>query len=172
MSNYLYSVICTVAVAGIALLTLPGNSRGSMKKHLGLVCSLCVLCIITSPMTELVKSVREFFESGGELIFGQMGKEEKDELYDDYKSIYNKYLEGGYGSNIGQAVKDSLLKKFGIPPQELRVLTAFSDEDGDGVREPYKITVVMSGRAVFRNPREIEGFISDLFKCMCECAVE
>ena len=172
MSKYLYSVICTVAAAGIAMISLPGESRSGMKKHVGLICSLCVLCIIISPFSELINNISDFLESGGEAMFGQIGKEDKAELYDEYESIYNKYLDGGYGNNIGQAVKDSLLKKFGIPSDQLRVLTEFSDKNGDGAREPCKITVILSGSSIFREPREIERFISELFECMCVCAIE
>jgi hypothetical protein len=172
MSKYLYSVICTVAAAGIAMIAFPGGSRAGIKKHVGLICSLCVLCVIIAPFSEWVKNIGDFFENGGEIIFGQINKEDREELYDEYESIYNKYLEGGYGSNIGQAVKDSLLKKFGIPPDQIRVLTEFSDKDGDGIREPYRITVVLRGGSIFREPREIEGFVAALFECICVCAIE
>lgn len=169
MSKYLYSLICTVSAAGIAMILLPGESRSGMKKHVGLICSLCVLCIIITPFSDLINNISGFLESGGEVIFGQIDKEA---IYDEYESIYNKYLDGGYGNNIGQAVKDSLHQKFGIPPNRLRVLTEFSDKNGDGAREPCKITVILNGSSIFREPREIEQFISDLFECICVCAIE
>ena len=94
------------------------------------------------------------------------------ELRDKYEDIYNKYFEGDYGENIGQAVKDSLYEKFGIANDKCRINVELSDSDGDGIKEPRRITVILNGRAIFKDPEAIKKFISELFKCECKCAIE
>ena len=48
----------------------------------------------------------------------------------------------------------------------------FSDKDGDGVREVQRITVILSGGDVFRDPDQIKRTVFETFGCECECAID
>ena len=73
---------------------------------------------------------------------------------------------------MGEAVKDILYEELGVGKENCRVSVNFSDTDGDGVREPSKITVVLSGKEIFRDPRTVKNLVYDIFKCECECAID
>ena len=165
MRAYIYSVVCMAAVGGIVLIVSPDGMRSGIKKHIRLICSLCMLCVMISPVTNLLESIRDI---------GHRVDEPDDDGYLQgiYESIYDASSEGYFGDGVGNAVKDQLFERFGISPRECRTLVEFCDENGDGFREPKKITVILSGSSVFRDPRQIEGYISGKFGCQCVCAVE
>jgi hypothetical protein len=81
-------------------------------------------------------------------------------------------MEGGYGENVEKAVKDILGTRFGIPESEISAVVVFADKNGDGVKEVERITVILSGRSIFRDPAEIKGCVSETFACECLCAIE
>ena len=165
MRTYIYSVVSMAALGGIALIAAPEGIRSGIKKHMKLICSLCLLCVMISPLSELFENI--------ENIGGEIGSFEGDSgLESMYESIYDGNMEMGYGDGIGEAVKKKLLEGFGVPENESRVEVSFADGDGDGFREPSKITVVLSGGSIFKNPRNIERYISDAFECECVCAIE
>ena len=166
MSGYIYSIVCASAAIGIVCVISP---EGSVKKHLRLVCALCLLCILIGPMSGVINDVKGFLSEEGEALLDEISGEA---LRGEYENIYEKYLENGYENNVGQAVKSSLLDRFGIPESECRVNVEFADKNGDGIKEPSKITVIFSGSSVFRDPKEIKFFVSELVGCECVCAVD
>lgn len=169
MREYVFRIVCFSIAAGVLLIISPEGTRGGLKKHTKLISSLCIVCILINPMAELVDSIRSF---DADDINGLFGTDVEGELYEKYDEIYQNYLDGGYGDNIGAAVKDILYERFGILKENCRVLTEFYDSDGDGVREPGKITVILSGNAKFKEPESIKVFISELFECDAAVAVE
>ena len=169
VSGYIYSIVCISAAVGIVCIIAPDGIRGGIRKHLKLVCSLCLLCVLIGPLLGFINSIKDVISQGKDALTNFISDEE---LRDGYESIYDKYLEGDYGDNVGKAVKNSIREQFGIPESECRVNVEFADEDGDGVKEPSKITVIFSGRSVFRDPKEIKSFVSELFGCECICAVD
>ena len=169
MSDYIYSIVCVSAAIGIVCVIVPDGTRGGMKKHLRLVCSFCLLCVLVGPVAVFINNMGDILLNGRDAIIEGIDRED---LREGYESIYDEYLEGNYGENVGQAVKRSLYEKFGIPENECRVRVDFADENSDGIKEPSKITVIFSGRSIFRDPKEIKVFVSELFGCECVCAVD
>ena len=165
MRAYIYSVVCVAAIGGIALMVSPDGMRSGIKKHMRLICSLCMLCVMISPVSELLNGIRDI---GDEI--GDSGEE--DRLHGIYESIYEEKNEEVYRDSIGKTVKDQLYENLSVPSDECRVSVEFSDTDGDGIREPRKITVILSGGSIFKDPRRVEALVSKKFGCECVCAIE
>ena len=166
MNGYIYSIVCIAAAGGIVCILSPSSG---IKKHLRLVCALCLLCVMISPVSNFLNSIRDFFDGEGSELFET---DENGELRDTYESIYNKYLEGGYSDNVGEAVKDILYENLGVSKENCRVSVQFADKNGDGVREPTKITVILSGKEVLRDPSTVKELVSNVFECDCVCAID
>ncbi len=165
--EYVYGiVILSAAMSVIFALTPEGRGQG-LKKHVRLISSICLLCVLIEPATELIDRLSAM----GEDISGSISDSENG-LYERYDSIYENYLDGKYGENIGQAVKDALYEKFGIKNENCRVSTEFHYSEKDSVKIPRKITAVLSGRAVYVDPIAVKDFISELFGCEAEVALE
>ena len=169
MREYVFSIVCFSCATGIVLMLAPDGLRQGLKKHVKFIGALCLICILIKPTTELLEAIERLGDEG---FSGMLEGESEGELYDKYDEIYKNYLDGGYGENIGEAVKDSLYERFGIEKDNCRVLTEFADKDGDGVREPKKITVILGGNAKFKEPESIKSFISELFDCEAAVAIE
>lgn len=169
MSEYIYSTVCLAVAVGIVLLIAPDGARQGLKKHIKLIGSLCLICVLIKPTTELLEAIDRLTSEGFSGIFES---ESESEIYDKYENIYQDYLSGTYGKNIGEAVKDGLLKRFGIAKDECRVISEFEEADSDAVSEPKKITVVLSGNAKFKEPNAIKAFIEELFECDAAVAIE
>ena len=167
MSGYVYSIVCVSAAIGIACALSPDGVGGGLKKHMKLVCALCFLCVLIGPLLGVLDSVKDTFEDIGAGLDG-----EDEELRREYEMIYNEYIEGGYGDNIETAVKELLSLRLGISSENVRANVRFEDKNGDGVKEIGKITVILSGKEIFRNPAEIKACITETFDCECDCAIE
>ncbi len=167
MREYIYGiVVLSAAMSVIFALTPEGRGQG-LKKHIRLISSICLLCVLIEPAAELIDGIRDM----GENIFGSIADSEN-ELYERYDSIYEDYLDGKYGENIGQAVKDALYEKFGIKNENCRISTEFSYSEEYGVKVPRKITVVLRKSAVLTDPLAVKDFVSELFGCEAEVALE
>ena len=169
MSEYIYSIVCFASAVGLILIVGPDGERGGLKKHVRLVGSFCLICLIIKPSAELISHIKDLGSGDLSAIFGDV---QENELYDKYENIYHKYLHGGYGENVGEAVKDGLFEKFNMDRSDVRCLVEFGEEVGGGIKAPRKITVIVKGRAVLTDPKSIKDFISGVFGCECEVAVE
>jgi len=154
------------ALGGAVLMISPEGIRSGIKKHMKLICSLCLLCVMIAPLGRLMETLGSLGNSGN-LDIGN-----ESELESMYESIYQGNLTDEFSGSIGEKVKTALYERFSIPGEECRVETNFADRDGDGLREPCSITVILSGLSVFKDPRAVEKYVSETFGCECICAIE
>ena len=167
MREYIYGVILISAAIGIISILSPEGGGQGLKKHIRLISSVCLLCVLIEPASKLID---ELFSMGKEL--SESISQGENEVLDQYEKIYEDYFEGKYGDNVGQAVKEALYDKFSIKNENCRVATEFSYSENDGVKTPRKITVVLSGQAVYVDPLTVTEFISELFGCESEVDLE
>lgn len=169
MREYVYSIVSLSSAVGVILMLAPDGVRQGLKKHIKFISALCLVCVLINPVSEFLYTFDDLLHSDHLEFIGGVNE---GELYEKYDEIYQSYLEGSYGENIGGAVKDALSEKYGIKKENCRVLTEFYDNDRDGIREPKKITVVLSGLDRFRDPEMIKRFLSDIFNCDVAVAIE
>ena len=165
MRAYIYSVVCMAAMGGIVLAVSPEGVKSGIKKHMRLICSVCILCVMISPLIELISGIKDI---GG----GLQGISDDGGLQDFYESIYEDSSGEGIVEAVGDAVKSQLYESFAIDYSDIRVEVELAEGNGDRFREPKKITVILSGMAIFNDPRPIEKLIRERFGCECACAIE
>ena len=165
MRGYLYTVVCMAALSGVVLLVAPDGVKSGLKKHIRLICSICMLCIMISPISRVVDGIKNI----GDMI---IEPDKEDGLHSAYESMYEEKNEENFSEVLEDAVKEELKNALSISANECRTIIEFSDVDDDGFREPVKITVVLSGTAIFKNPRNVESIIFGKFGCDCVCAIE
>ncbi len=61
-------------------------------------------------------------------------------------------------------------KQFGIEAGEVRCLVAW-EQEGETLT-PTRVTVVLSGKAIWKDPHAIEAFVTELLGCDCTTAIE
>lgn len=158
MGEYLMSVIGAALIGGVVTAALPDSGGGgALKKYVGLIASLCVLCIIIAPAMNALGAVSDFFDGG---LDGWLEEHEQ-----DYEDKYYGYLASYGRDNAEEGIRDLICEEFSIEPENCHVSAEVSENDGKLRLD--RIRVILSGSAIFKNPYEIEGYLGDLFECEC-----
>ena len=162
MGDYLMSVIGAALISGVITAALPDNGGGgAVKKYVGFIASLCVLCITIAPATNALDTLSEFFDGG---LDGWIEKSEA-----DYKNDYYAYLKSYGKENAEEGIRELICSEFSIDREECHISAEVSEENGELRLD--RIRVMLSGSAVFKNPYRIEEYLSDLFGCECSVGV-
>jgi hypothetical protein len=64
----------------------------------------------------------------------------------------------------------TLEERFSLSQGTVRCLVAWKQEE-DGIK-PEKVTLILSGSAVWHSPKEMEVFVTELIGCSCVSAIE
>lgn len=164
MKDYLVSVIWVSLIIGLVELVSPRiEGTGKYIKYIGCI---CVLCVIASPLSNVIKSSGEFSSDlKEELMEGQDSDAKK-----DYESILKEYLTEHSIDKLKKRIKDTLEQNYSIPSGESRIVIHTGIDDGELKLE--KTQIFLSGGSIFRNPYTIEEYFADMLGCPCEVAIE
>ena len=160
---YIISIFATALLITVVDILTPAGSGSGLSRHLKLVTSLVFVCILISPTVSFVERIREF--ANGNWEFDIEGKVE-----DHYSSELQDALDNASKEYFGEMLKGTLCEEFEIVEDDLRVRV---DWIGDGENlHPKKVTVILSGKAIWKNPAKIEEYVSSLLNCDCVSAIE
>ncbi len=160
MKSYLISLLgAALLAAAIGILTPEGTS-GGIGKHVRLITSLVILCVIALPLPRALARLRELpseiggWESGGETSFEARSHDALDEASRAY---------------FAQSLTAHLAEKFSLNQTDLTC--AIRWEQNDEESKPLNVTLILSGGARWRDPHELEQYVSDLLGCPCDTAI-
>lgn len=154
MREYLLNVIGAALIVGVIGILVPADG---LKKYVVFIGSLCILGILLSPLNALSDFLGEL---GTDRLYGIA-----DSLYDEkkYDEKYREYMSGIGCEAVADEICRLLCENFSISDSECHVGVTFSGE-GEEVALG-RVTVILSGRSVFRDPYEIEDYLSRLLGC-------
>lgn len=158
MKEYLLSLLCTSVVIALVGILTPNATASQLK----LIASLFFICVLAAP-------IPRFLESIPDLMQELTGTTEKEDLEEDYREQTNAALENASKTYLAQTLTSLLEQRFAIPVGEVRCTILW--DDADEVR-PKKVTVILSGSAIWKNPNEIESAVRELLGCECVTAIE
>lgn len=157
MQTYLLSVLgASLAVALVGILTPNGSSR-----HMKLISSLFLICVLIAPLPKAFTALRDFGES---LSPGESGGN------DDYQTQLQEAVNSASRTYFAQTLTQLLQTQFSLTAGEVRCSIRWAD-DSNGMR-PLHVTVILSGSAIWKDPAPMEQFVTDLLGCECTSAVE
>ena len=122
-------------------------------QHARLLCSLCLVTLLIVPAMSLINAV------------GQ-GTWEIPEAWQDVESEEEDYGQFSEAVVIGQ-LQVLLEKEQNLPPAECRILVEWGSDGG--VR---RITLLLSGKAIWRAPDPIEAYVEGLLDCQCKVVLD
>ena len=64
----------------------------------------------------------------------------------------------------------TLCQEFEIAEDNIRAHVEWTDSE-NGLR-PQKVTLLLSGKAIWKNPARMEEYVSSLLECDCVSAIE
>ena len=160
IKTYLLSIFATALLITVVDILAPG---GGLSKHLKLVTSLVFVCILISPSLAFAERLKDFANGDWELaIEGDMEEHYSSELQNALDDASKEYFEN--------MLELTLCKEFDIAEDNLRVAVEWIG-DAENLR-PKKVTVILSGKAIWKNPAKIEEYVSSLLNCECVSAIE
>lgn len=160
---YILSIFATALLITVVDILAPTGTGGGLSRHLKLVSSLVLVCILISPTVSLANKLKGFLNGEWEFAFEEeMDDHYADELQNALDNASREYFEG--------MLTKTLCEEFAIAESDLRCHVEWSGE-GENLR-PQKVTVILSGKAIWKNPAKIEEYVSTLLGCDCVSAIE
>lgn len=159
---YILSLIATVFAVTLVGILAPGGDGGSAR-HLRLLTSLVLICVLISPALSLAEGVRD-------LLDGNFAFEDDAGVGEDYSSALRESMNATSKHYFVQMLTQTLAERFFIAEDDIRCRVEWKTE-GENLR-PTLVTVVLSGRAIWKNTAEIEQYVTSLLGCECISAIE
>ena len=160
IKTYLLSIFATALLITVVDILAPG---GGLSKHLKLVTSLVFICILISPSLAFAERLKDFANGDWEFaIEGDMEEHYSSELQNALDDASKEYFEN--------MLELTLCKEFDIAAENLRVAVEWIG-DAENLR-PQKVNVILSGKAIWKNPAKIEEYVTSLLGCTCVSAIE
>lgn len=159
MQTYLLSLLGgSLAVALIGILAPNGAS-----KHIKLISSLFLVCILVAPLPKAIGSIRSWMDDLNQEI--DSGSDSS-----DYATQMEEAIESASKTYFAQSLTQMLEQRFSITPGEIRCSIQWAE--GDEQMQPLRITLILSGSAIWKNPADMEEFVTELLGCECVTAIE
>lgn len=157
MREYLMSVIGAALIAGVISVIVPTGNGEGLKKYVTLIGSLCVLCVLLSPLTSVLEFMSDLSDGDIAEWFNESEKE--------YSGKYYEFLMSVGKDNVEDGISVLLFDTFGIPENESSVIAVVSERDGELII--VSVSITLTGKSVLKDPYAIEKYISTLLGCEC-----
>lgn len=163
IKTYMLSIFATALLITVVDILAPSGAGSGLSKHLKLVLSLVFVCVLISPTVSLAEHLFEFAKGNWEFgIEEDVENHYTEELQNALDDASRDYFEG--------MLAQTLCKEFEISEGDLRTHVAWNN-DGENPR-PQKVTVILSGKAIWKNSAKIEEYVTSLLGCDCVSAIE
>lgn len=86
----------------------------------------------------------------------------------DYQEDMQEALDTASRDYFTKMLTQTLEQKFLMDVGDVRCAVHWSD----GGSSPEKVTVILSGSAIWKDPKEIQSFVTSLLSCECAVAIE
>lgn len=146
MRGYLYALAAAAVVISVVSAVVPA----AMSAHVRALCALCMICIVCAPLSGAISALRQ---GEWEIPEEWLGESEQ-ENEADYEQFSKQMLAG--------QLTLLLEKQFDIAPGDVEVVATW--EDG---QELSRITLLLSGKAIWQDPGPIREYVRDLLGCEC-----
>ena len=162
MRSYLLSVFLIALALSLISILSPEGEKGGIAKHIRLLTSLLLVCVLVAPLDDLIRGLKEKAEEGITLP----GLE--DSLKEDYQNQMQQLLDDSSRNYFVQSLTRTLEEEFAIPTGQIRCRVSWSENGST----PIKVTVILSGNAIWKDPAPIEEYVTALLGCPCQTAIE
>ncbi|MBQ8432209.1 MAG: hypothetical protein IJX28_04930 [Clostridia bacterium] len=164
MSSFLYSLVLLALSLGLAELLRPGKEKTTPGNPVKILCSLLLLCALASPLTSLLSRLVQWKEQGVQSLLPDVTTSQPP------AQALEQALEQTSKAYFTQLLTQTLENEFSIPTGQVRCTVEWTETDGS--LRPSRVTVILSGSAVWKDPHAMEDFVSMLLNCECQSAIE
>ena len=163
MKAYLLSLIIAALVAALVGILAPSGERGGLAAHQRLITSLFLICVLIAPAENVLNVIQSL--TTGDL--SMIGLEEVPDKK-DYQEQMNDALSASSERYFTQMLTQTICEAFSIPTHEINCSVSWNKSEG----KPTRVTVILSGTSIWKDPHAIEAFVTELLGCECIMAIE
>lgn len=145
----MYSLALAAVLVALVCTLVPESAM----QHAKLLCSLCVIALLVSPVMSLVQAVGN-------------GTWEIPEAWQEGEGEEQDYAQFSDALVVGQ-LQVLLEREQGLSPKECRVLVEWGEDCG-----VKAVTLLLSGKAIWRDPDPIIAYVEGLLDCTCKVVLE
>ena len=164
MKDYLLTLIAAALIAALVGILSPDGERGGIAKHLKLLTALFLICVLISPLCGILTDLKSLMD--GTLSIPNLTPDTED----DYRQQMDAALDAATESYFTDMLTQTLESQFSIAKGDIDCRVDWT-RDGDQIT-PRRVTVILSGKAIWKDPKPIEEFVSELLGCECQTAIE
>lgn len=151
MGGYLYAL----AVAAVVISVVSALAPASMSTHVRALCALCVICLVCAPLAGVISDLTK---GDWEIPDAWLGEDADGDAEQDYEQFSREMLAG--------QLKLLLEKEFSVSPDDVQVYAAWNTDE-----RPTRVTLVLSGKAIWQDPDPIKVYVENLLGCECIIAI-
>ncbi len=152
MQGYVLGLVgASLALGLMGQLTPRGISGGRLR----LISSLCLLCVVLSPLNSLAESLPDLIPS----LFDTT--EETGDT--DYRDILEGSIVGATEEALREALASELDRRFDLTDPHIGL--SFTRVEGE--LRLVRCLVTLKGSDIFKNPHTIEAYLTSLLDCEC-----
>ena len=163
MTSYLISLVSASLAVSLISILAPEGSGGGIGKHIRLLSALFLICVLIAPVGQLIGGIRDLANGNFTLPEIALPNEEDGNLQ----------LQSSLDDASKQYFLDSLtillLQEFSIEEGDLSCKAVWSEQEGQTL--PKRITIILSGSAIWKDPNKIQSFVTELLGCECITAI-
>lgn len=159
MNAYFLSLLGAALLAALVGMLAPGGASSGLGKHLRLISVLVLFCVIAVPLPGLITKLKDLPSPSPE-----------SNRESDFELRSQEALDAAGRVYFVRALTGHLERKFGIEQGEIRCAVVWEESDGES--RPASVTLILSGRAKWKNPHELETYVSELLDCTCDSAID
>ena len=160
MASYCLSIFAA-ALAGALIGIL--SPSGGLSKYLRLAVSGFLLCALLSPLPALLSHFQELPDP---LLPNAPSTDQE-----EYESILEGALQENAKTYFTQMLTQTLCRELSVSEGELRCRVLW-DESTPGSILPLRVTVILRGSAIWKDPQPIKDMVIELLNCECVVAIE
>ena len=164
MKNYFLTLIAASLVAVLVGILSPDGERVGIAKHMKLLTSLFLVCVLINPLQSGIVGLQKLMN--GELSLPELDGSGQEDHLQQMEDVLN----GASVNYFCDMLTETIEGQFSIEKGSVRCLVEW-EQTGETLT-PGRVTVILSGKAIWKDPREIEAFVSELLGCECVTAIE
>ena len=156
MEGYFYGLLGACLFCGVCGLLAP---EGTIQRTIRLLGGLSVLCVILSPLPDVIDFLKE--------------KDFSDHFFSEsvdssnYDEIYNQTLHDAGAAQMSEYLQKELVQRLSLKETDLSVQVEW--KEGEEGYEWNQIWVTLRGSAVVKDPNVILSFVEE--RCSCSCII-
>ncbi len=164
MQTYLFSLIGAALTAAFFGILTPNGDGGKMSAHMRLLVALFFICVLIAPLKSALDTCIEFVN--GELQLPGTN----DSGQEDYQKQLEEAIDNSSKSYFTQMLTKTLESTFSINTGNIRCTVHWEEQETEF--RPIRVTLILSGEAIWQDPEALESFVTDLLGCECVTAID